>query len=69
MVDHDGARAETYVYRPDDAEEEDGDADDSSFGIEDSEELHEESISEDDIDLNSSDSSLHLAEKKDGCST
>jgi len=69
VVDHDGARAETYVYRPDDVGEEDGGADDSSFGIEDSEELQEESISEEDIDLNSSDSSLHLADKKDGCST
>ena len=68
MVDHDGTRAETYAYRPNDIREEDRGADDSSFEIEDSEELQEESISEEDIDLNSSDSSLRLASKKDGCS-
>lgn len=68
VVDHDGVRAETYVYRPDDGEEDEG-ADDSSVGIEDSEELQKESVSEEDIDLNSSDSSWHLADKKDGLST
>lgn len=73
VVDHDCVRAETYVYQPGDGRDEDGGADDAvddgSFGIEDSEELQEESISEEDIDLNSSDASLRLTGKKDGRST